>query len=276
MWNWLPRWLFPGRKRRDPIADALWNTTLASYGFLTQLTLSEQHFLRQLCAEFLRQKQFHGAQGLVVTNAMALTIASQACLPLLHLEAGAPPAKLLRWYNDFVGIVVHPCEVVAEREVVDDIGIVHHYREVLSGESMDRGPVMLNWHDVARSNASAAEGYNLVIHEFAHKLELRDGQGNGCPPLPRGFLGTRSTGAARAAWLEVLQPAYEAFREQVIKAERFGGAAPWMDAYAAESTSEFFAVACEAYFVQRARFTQEFPQLRALFDAFFSPATVPG
>jgi Mlc titration factor MtfA (ptsG expression regulator) len=193
-------------------------------------------------------------------------------LPLLHLEAGAPAAKLLRWYDDFVGIVVHPCEVVAEREVVDDIGIVHHYREVLSGESMDRGPVMLNWHDVARSDATAAEGYNLVIHEFAHKLELRDGQGNGCPPLPHGFLGTRGAGAARAAWLAILQPAYEAFREQVIKADRFGGATPWMDAYAAESMSEFFAVACEAYFVQRERFAQEFPTLQGLFDAFFRPA----
>ena len=264
-------WLFPGRKRVDVIGDALWQQTLQSHCFLARLTQEEQRSLRSLCAEFLAQKQFHGAQGLVITDAMALSIAAQACVPLLHLEEGAQPAKLLRWYDDFVGIVLHPTQVVATREVVDDVGIVHHYREVLSGESMDRGPVMLNWHDVARSDATAAQGYNLVIHEFAHKLELRDGQGNGCPPLPKGFMATTSSAAARAAWLAMMQPTYETFRDQVIKAERFGGVTPWMDAYAAESMSEFFAVACEAYFVQRARFTQEFPQLRELFDAFFNP-----
>jgi Mlc titration factor MtfA (ptsG expression regulator) len=269
MWNWLPHGLFSRRQRGDDIDEALWTATLKAYGFLASLTPAEQHFLRQLCGEFLAEKQFHGAQGLVITDAMALSVAAQACLPLLHLEPKAQPAKLLRWYDDFAGIVMHPDEVVAAREVADDFGIVHNYDEVLSGESMDQGPVMLNWHDVARSDATAAEGYNLVIHEFAHKLDLRDGQGNGCPPLPHGFLGTTSAAAARAAWLAVVQPAYDGFREQVIKAERFSGTAPWMDAYAAESTAEFFAVACEAYFVQRERFTQEFPPLRKLFDAFF-------
>ena len=271
MWNRLPRWFFPWRQREDDIADALWSATLDTYGFLARLTPTEQVSLRPLCGEFLTQKQFYGAQGLVITDAMALAIAAQACLPLLHLAPGASPTRLLRWYDDFVGIVLHPAEVVAAREVLDEFGIVHHYHEVLSGESMDQGPVMLNWHDVARADATAPQGYNLVIHEFAHKLDLRNGQGDGCPPLPRGFLGTTSSAAARAAWLAVLQPAYEAFREQVIKAERFGGATPWMDAYAAESMSEFFAVACEAYFVQRERFTQEFPRLRELFDAFFCP-----
>jgi Mlc titration factor MtfA (ptsG expression regulator) len=272
MWNWLARRILPGRQRADAIDSALWSATLQGHDFLAALSATEQQALRHLCAEFLSRKQFHGAQGLVITDVMALAIAAQACLPLLHLEAGASAAKLLRWYDDFVGIVLYPAEVVAARETVDEAGVVHQYHEVLAGEAMDQGPVMLNWHDVARSNASAAEGYNLVIHEFAHKLELRDGQSNGCPPLPRGFLGTTSSAAARAAWHAVMQPAYDAFREQVIKAERFGGAAPWMDAYAAESMSEFFAVACEAYFVQRERFTQEFPGLCALLDAFFRPA----
>jgi Mlc titration factor MtfA (ptsG expression regulator) len=140
---------------------------------------------------------------------------------------------------------------------------------------MDQGPVMLNWHDVAGSDASASEGYNLVIHEFAHKLDLRDGLDDGCPPLPRGFLGTATSGQARAAWLAVLQPAYEGFCDQLSIAQRFGGSVPWMDAYGAESLPEFFAVTCEAYFVQRERFAQEFPTLPALFDAFFRPGQIP-
>ncbi|MGE8201958.1 MAG: zinc-dependent peptidase, partial [Variovorax sp.] len=75
--------------------------------------------------------------------------------------------------------------------------------------------------------------------------------------------------AARTAWLAVLQPAYEDFREQTIKAERFGGEPPWLDAYGATSISEFFAVACEAYFVNRPNFARDFPGVLALFDEFF-------
>ncbi|MEI8327402.1 MAG: M90 family metallopeptidase [Betaproteobacteria bacterium] len=276
MWNWLVRWHPSRRQRARGIEDALWHATLQCYGFLEQLSASEKSALRELCAGFLAHKRFHGAQGLTITDEMALAITAQACLPLLHLAPGMSAAGRLRWYDDFVGIVLHPHEVVAAREETDDIGVVHQYQEVLSGESMDRGPVMLNWHDVRNSGASAHHGYNLVIHEFAHKLDLRDGQANGCPPLPRGFRGALTTAQARSDWLAELHDAYQSFREQVIKAERFGAPEPWMDGYAAHSPPEFFAVACEAYFVQRERFGQDFPGLLGLFDAFFRPATPAG
>jgi Mlc titration factor MtfA (ptsG expression regulator) len=80
---------------------------------------------------------------------------------------------------------------------------------------------------------------------------MRNGDANGCPPLPAGFAGTRSSREARAAWSGVLQRAYDGFREKTIMAERFGAEPPWLDAYGATSISEFFAVACEAYFVNR-------------------------
>jgi len=186
-------------------------------------------------------------------------------LPVLHLPGG------LDWYGDFVGIVVHPSEVVARRKTMDEAGVVHEYDEVVAGEAMDRGPVMLSWQDVLAGGLSADVGYNVVIHEFAHKIDMRDGAADGCPTLPVRFAGTSSARAARAAWMDVIEPAYQGFREQTIVAERFGGDAPWLDAYGAESISEFFAVACEAYFVNRTRFVQEFPALCALFDAFFRP-----
>jgi Mlc titration factor MtfA (ptsG expression regulator) len=175
-------------------------------------------------------------------------------LPVLHLG--------LAWYDDFVGIVVHPGEVLARRTVVDDSGIVHHYNEVLAGEAMDGGPVMLSWHDVDSAGTTAEAGYNVVIHEFIHKIDMRDGAPDGCPPLP--------SRAARKTWLATMQAHHEAFREKVIIAERFGGEVPWLDAYAAQSIDEFFAVACEAYFVNRQRFEAEFPALVPLFDSFFS------
>jgi len=246
------------RRRSAPeLPDALWQQALATYPFLTQPDAGDAQRLRELAAGFLGRKQFTGAGGLQITDAVAVAIAAQAVLPVLHLELG------LGWYDDFVGIVVHPDEVVAQRSEMDESGVVHDWEEVLAGEAMEGGPVMLSWHDVAAAGTSAAQGYNVVIHEFVHKIDMRDGAADGCPPMP--------SKAARQRWLAVLEPQYAAFREQVIVAERFGGALPWLDDYGASSIDEFFAVACEAYFVNRERFTQEFAELTALFDGFFRP-----
>lgn len=248
MFSWL-------RKRRRPpdIPDELWQSVLGRYPFIAARPPEDLARLRDLAARFLGSKEFHGAQGLVITDRVALAIAVQAVLPVLRLG--------LHWYDDFVGIVVHPDEVVARRTMTDEDGIEHHYHEVLAGEAMEGGPVMLNWRDVDDAGASADAGYNVVIHEFIHKIDMRDGAPDGCPPMP--------SAAARQAWLGVMQAEYDAFREKVIIAERFGGEAPWLDAYGAESIDEFFAVACEAYFVNRQRFEQDFPLLVPLLDGFF-------
>ena len=247
------------------LPDSAWQATLGRYPFLTQHVPGDDARLRAIAAEFLRDKEFHGAQGFVITDEVALAIAAQAVLPVLHLPGG------LDWYADFVGIVVHPSEVVARRTTTDEAGVVHEYDEVVAGEAMDRGPVMLSWQDVLAGSVTADVGYNVVVHEFAHKIDMRDGVADGCPTLPARFAGAASSRAARAAWMSVIEPAFQTFREQTIVAERFGGEAPWLDAYGAESISEFFAVACEAYFVNRARFKDEFSALCALFDAFFKP-----
>jgi Mlc titration factor MtfA (ptsG expression regulator) len=247
------------RRAAPPIPENLWQSVLAAYPFLAHRPSDERVQLRTLAARFLQDKEFHGAQGLTITDEIALSIAAQAVLPVLHLGLG--------WYDDFVGIVVHPDEVVARRTQIDETGVVHAYDEVLAGEAMDQGPVMLSWHDVREAGTRFEDGYNVVIHEFVHKLDMRDGQADGCPPL-----GSR---AARGAWLEVLTRTYEAFREQVIVAERFGGEPTWLDPYGAQAIDEFFAVACEGYFVQRERFAREFPELVPLFDSFFKPAARP-
>ena len=246
------------RKRRSPppLPEALWQRVLAHYPFLGDRPAPQLQQLRDLSARFLQDKEFHGAQGLVITDEIALSIAAQAVLPVLHLG--------LEWYDDFVGIVVHPEEVVARRTQVDEDGIVHDWEEVLAGEAMEDGPVMVSWRDVREAAERWQDGYNVVIHEFAHKLDLRDGRPDGCPPLP--------SAAARQHWREVIDTAYQAFREKVIIAERFGGEPPWLDPYGESAIDEFFAVACEAYFVHPARFAQEFPPLVPLFDSFFKPA----
>ncbi|MDO9434355.1 zinc-dependent peptidase [Hydrogenophaga sp.] len=276
--RWLPRSL----RRPAPIPDALWRQTLATHPFLAALAADAQHRLRSLCTHFLLEKEFHAANGLVLTDAMALAIAAQACLPLLHMHgvSGEPvrdPLKLLDWYGDFVGIVVQPGAVVARRKTTDGAGVVHQYDEVLAGEAMDRGPLMLSWEDVANAGELAHRGHNVVIHEFVHKLDMHGMQigdaPDGAPPLPAGFMGMPSAAAARGIWRQTMQANYDRFREAVAMAERFGGEVPWLDDYAAKDAAEFFAVTCEAYFVNRARFEVEFPELMPLYDGFFHPRT---
>ena len=235
------------------LPEALWQATLQRYAFLARLSDADLQQLRSLVAQFLRQKEFTGAHGLSVTDEMAVAIAAQACLPVLHLG--------LRWYDDFKGIVVHAGAMLATRERVDRAGVVHLYSEALLGEAMQGGPVTLSWQDAAAAGDSAEAGHNVVLHEFVHKIDMRDGLADGCPPLP--------SRKAHAIWRSVMQAAYERFCEQVAMAHRFGGEAPWLDAYGATAPAEFFAVSCEAYFVNRDRFTQDFPALTTLFDAFF-------
>ncbi len=268
--GWLQRRLrvpLPALGRRiAPIPDALWQATMARLPFLHSLTAGEQARLRELSAAFLSLKEFTGAGGLVVTDEIALAVTVQAVRPLLHL-APYTGTRVLQWYDDFVGIVLHADAVVAAREFTDEHGVVHHYDEELAGEAMEGGPVMLSWRDVADAAAGAADGYNLVIHEFAHKIDLRDGQPDGCPPLP--------SARARRAWIDTLQAEYERFREQVIIAERFSGPQPWLDAYGASAIDEFFAVACEAYFVQPQRLQADWPALHALLAGFFDAPRAP-
>lgn len=236
------------------IPDELWQLIVAQYPFLVALPALDQTRLRTMTAQFLAQKQFSGAHGLMVTDEMAVAIAAQACLPVLNLS--------LKLYDDFKGIVVHPGAMLARRSAVDAAGVHHFYREEIYGEAMQGGPITLSWQDVAPSSEHLTRGFNVVIHEFVHKLDMRDGTANGCPPL--------QTRDAKAAWQSSMQTAYETFQHQVAMAERFGAGMPWLDAYGATSPAEFFAVASEAYFVNQSRFELEFPDLKKLFDSFFS------
>ena len=255
----LPRLLGFLGLRPQAIPETLWQHTLARYPFLAHLPATEQETLRALVGRFLQRKEFTGVHDLNVTDEMAVAIAAQACLPVLHLGLG--------WYDGFTGIVVHPGAMLARRKTTDSAGVVHQYKEALLGEAMQGGPVTLSWQDVAAAGASAERGHNVVIHEFLHKIDMQDGAADGCPPLP--------TRAARTRWHDTMQAAYDDFCEQVAMAERFGAAPPWLDAYGASAPAEFFAVAGEAYFVNRERFTADFPALTALFDQFFKPNKAP-
>ena len=280
--NWrrlLPNWLARSTGLTPPaVPAALWQATVAARPFL-QLPPAQDAHLQALVAHFLQSKEFSGAAGLQVSDAMAVDIAAQACLLLLHWGT---PAQALRWYGDFVGIVVYPGDVRVRRHSVDEAGVAHFYDEVILGEAMEGGPVVLSWAAVQTSlqppseeGAEAGLASNVVIHEFAHKIDMRNGDAEGCPPLPPGFMGTTSARAAREAWRRAWSAAYEHFQDQVTLAQRFGAPSPWLDSYGAEAPEEFFAVACEAFFVDRPRFAQEFPELALQLQALFEPGLAP-
>lgn len=237
--------------RREIPAD-LWKRTLVRYPFLRRRSPADAAELRRLTSLFLDRKEFSAAGGLRLNDAMVVAIAAQAVLPVLRLG--------LDRYDGFVGIVVHPGQVVARREVAGDDGLVHAYDEVLAGEAMEGGPVMLSWQDVRAAGPMAAQGYNVVIHEFAHVLDMADGLADGVPLLPADL--------ARNEWTTTLRGAFAAFVSEVEAAEA-AGTEPALDPYGASAEEEFFAVASEAFFVSPVRLQGAYPALYALLRRYY-------
>ncbi|RZL33442.1 MAG: zinc-dependent peptidase [Rubrivivax sp.] len=237
--------------RRHAIPDALWQLTLLRYPFLAQRSQDDLAELRRLCSLFLSTKEFHGVDGFEVSDEVAVAVAAQACLPVLRLG--------LSWYDSFVGIVMHAGEVVAQRRFEDEDGVVHEYDEELAGEAMEGGPLMLAWNAIAVSNDPAQFGadevFNVVIHEFAHVIDMRDGEADGVPPL-----GSEE----RERWIAVIDAAWEAFCRRVDAGEE-----TLIDPYGAEAVEEFFAVAVEAFFVAPAAMRTEEPAMYDLLARFF-------
>ena len=236
--------------QRRVIPDDLWKRTLVRYPFLRRRDDPGATALRRLTSLFLDAKSFTVVGDLRLSDALVVSIAAQACLPILRLGLGA--------YDSFVGIVVHADQVVAPREVMDDYGVVHQYDAVLAGETVRGGPVMLSWRDVraAGRGAEGAGAYCVVIHEFAHVLDLAQGPVEALPILPPDI--------PAAEWRAVMQTSHAALVRLVES-----GTPTSMDAYGAESLTEFFAVAAEAFFVSPAAMQNEHPALYGMLVRYF-------
>ncbi len=242
------------RKKTETIAieAALWRRATAGWLFMRGLSPADDERLRDLSGRFLARKRFSGTHGLRITPLMQAQVASQAAI--LVLELG------LEWYEGWTDIIVYPSQFVPEREVVDEAGVVHVTNEALAGEAWLGGPVILSYEDVAMTadEDRRVAGYNVVIHEFAHKLDMLNGEPNGFPPLHPGM--------ARADWQRAFSEAYGDFCRRVDAAEarsgRDGGAALdrlAIDPYAAQSPGEFFAVISEAFFETPELLQPEYP-----------------
>ena len=250
------------RQAAHPIDGALWRKVTASWLFMRGLEEADNERLRRLSERFLAVKQFAGTHGLEVTEAMRVDVAAQASI--LVLELG------LEWYEGWSDIVVYPSQFAPEREEVDEAGVVHLTRDAMAGEAWLGGPVILSYEDVAMSadEGMRVAGYNVVIHEFAHKLDMRNGEPNGFPPLHRGM--------SAAEWKRAFAGAYEDFCARVDAAEALSekrvqaalDALP-LDPYAAESAAEFFAVASEGFFETPEQLAPAYPAVYEQLRLFY-------
>jgi hypothetical protein len=236
--GWLTEWRRRRVLRKHAIGDALWQKATGSLPFLPASAK-----LRELTLLFLAEKQFAGAHGIEVSDEMRVAIGAQACLPILELG--------LEWYAGWHGIVVYPGDFRVRRREIDEDGVVHEWDDDLAGEAMPGGPVVISW-DAAAHDASI----NVVIHEFAHKLDMLNGAADGLPPLHPGM-------SARA-WKRIFEEAYEGFCDALER-----GRDTWLDPYAAEHPSEFFAVMSEAFFEDPAETRRRYPEVYEQLKLFY-------
>ncbi len=263
--------IWPRKARRELAIDIpVWERLQADWPCLRGLSELESGLMRELIAGFLTSKTVSGAQGLEPDDDMRLAIAAQACLPILHLG--------LAHYDDFVEIVVHPGAFLVRRQLTDEDGLVHEFEDILAGEAMEGGPVVLSWDDIrpqiAVLDAPQQPPSNIVIHEFVHKLDMADGEASGCPPMPA---------TLKKRWKTTLFEALDGFASQLDAieaaipadidpesdaADAFYEHLP-LDPYAATDEAEFFAVAAEAFFVRPDDFQKSFPALYDCFSIYF-------
>jgi Mlc titration factor MtfA (ptsG expression regulator) len=211
--------------REARLDEAAWNREMVAYSFTRALDDSERARLKQWVILFLAEKPINGAGNLIIDNGARLAIAIQACMLILNLD--------LDWYKSWTEVIIYPGEFVARREEVDEAGVVHVIEEPMSGESWEFGTVVLSWTDVQK--AGQGDGYNVVIHEFAHQIDMLNGDANGFPPLHKEM--------KREPWAKAFSEAYEHFCKQVDDGQDTA-----IDEYAAENPAEFFAVISEAFF----------------------------
>ena len=246
------RWLGLAPPSCEPIDDALWRRAVRRARLLHWLDTEQRELLRERTGRFLASKAITGAGGFEVTPLRRLLIAALCCRPTLAL----PADSLDGWHE----VIVYPGQFrVRRHETGEHDGIVHEWDDELAGEAWDRGPIVLSWADVLADLRLPEPGFNVVVHEIAHKLDALDGAMNGTPILP--------DQRRRTAWVRALQAAFDDLNACLDRGEE-----PPIDPYAAEAPEEFFAVASEYHFTAADQLTAAYPAVAAELTAFYGPA----
>lgn len=243
MMNWLQRLL--GIRASTPEEPLPWREVLLTIPILQGLDEREQIRLCELAAALLRQKSLTEL-GVSLGPEDRAALALQAALPILYLD--------LQWYRGFHEIILIPEPVVRRETLQDEFGLVSEIEEEHAGESWQQGPLVLAWSELAQDGDW--DGYNLVIHELVHKIDMLGGEADGAPPMRPGMSMPR--------WRRHFQAAFDALNAQLARDE-----APSIDPYAASHPAEFLAVCSELFFTRPVALQRIYPavydELKALF-----------
>lgn len=211
-----------------PLVATLPDTIRARHEGVLQILLAEKHF--------------EAAGGLELTGSMKLAIAGQAALLQLRQDAD--------FYPGLDTILVYPEAFVVPQMEVDESGhLVHDGPDERAGESWQRGVVVISWQDAARESL-ARDGYNVVLHEFAHQLDDQSGEADGTPLLPARLI---------ERWADSFQAAFERHQRALRRRREV-----LYDDNAAESPTEFFATTIELFFEFPHDFKREFPDVQTV------------
>ena len=225
-------WFRKRRRRRirsTPFPED-WNNILSRNVFhVSQLSRPQQARLRQLVQVFVAEKNWEGCGGLKMTDEVRITIAAQACLLVVGLPGNT-------WFDHILSILVYPQGYVAADRRTGPGGVVLEGKQARLGEAWYGGPVVLSWDDALAGGRRETPGSNLVLHEFAHQLDMLNGRvADGTPPL--------DSAEQLERWLSILGPEYDQLVQR-CQHHHHG----FIDCYGAESPAEFFAVLTEAFF----------------------------
>jgi MtfA peptidase len=239
--------------RRNRVAaspfPAAWDGILArNFPLDSRLPDGDRRELRNRIRIFLLEKRFEGVGGLQLTDEIRVTVAAQACLLLLHRGEDD--------YSRLSTILVYPAAYRARTQEHGEYGMVTEIDQVRLGEAWNAETVVLSWDDVRHGAVAEHDGRNVVIHEFAHQLDMEDRDANGAPAL--------DDPSMYAVWARVLGREYERLKDAVDRHE-----ATLLDAYGTTSPAEFFAVATETFFEEPIKLRNQHADLYEQLRTFY-------
>ena len=185
-------------------------------------------------------------QGLTLTDEIKVTIAGMASLLVLGMDH--------EYYPNVETVIVYPQGFLVTQQRMETRRVLAEEVLPLSGQAALSGPVIVSWADVRASIAGS--GGNVVLHEFAHKLDMRDGAADGAPYL--------ETNTQIERWSRVMSAEY-----QQLVAETQAGERGVLNPYGATNAAEFFAVATETFFENAQALLEVHPELYAVLRDFY-------
>jgi hypothetical protein len=240
-WLAMPQWrrYRRARLRRAPLPARFEPILECNVPLCSRLPEPLRAELRGHINVFLDEKKFIGCNGMQIDDEVRVTVAAHACMLLLNRPA--------RYFPGFSSILVYPDTYVVRETTYEDL-VEMEEEETRHGESWHRGPVVLSWEEVLRGAAGVNDGNNVVLHEFAHKLDEENDVADGLPIL--------QDEGQYAAWAHAFMKEYRALEGRAVH-----GMHAVLDDYALTSPAEFFAVATESFFEKPKQMKEVLPEL---------------